>query len=112
MRRVVEDPATYVYQLSGDLLGSPEGYAFQEDVRTRVRDGAKHVVLDLGAVTRIDSSGIGILVAVMFSVSSAGGRLVMTGLPPRVKNALGIAMLLDHIEQAETAEAALAKLRT
>lgn len=111
MSTQARDKATYVYSLTGDLLGSHEGYSFQEDVRSKVHSGAKNIILDLGAVTRIDSSGIGILVAIMFSVSNAGGRLVMAGLTPRVKSALGIAMLLDRIEQAETAEAALARLQ-
>jgi len=99
-----------VYTLSGNLFGSPEGYAFQEDVRRTIADGARGVVIDVAGITRIDSSGVGILVAIMWSASSARTKLVLTALPQRVEKVLSLAMLLDHIDHAPTVEAALDKL--
>jgi anti-sigma B factor antagonist len=102
------DAQTPVWRVAGALYGTPEAYAFQNEVRERIVAGARRIVLDLGAVDRIDSSGVGILVAIMFSASNAGGSMVLAAIPPRVKNVLGIAMLLDRIEQADSVGAALA----
>jgi len=100
----------WVYTVSGDLHGTGGGYEFQDDVRERVVTGARKIVVDLSSVNRIDSSGIGILVTVMWSASKAGGGLVLAGLQERVEKVLSIAMLLDHIDHADTVDAALRKL--
>lgn len=102
---------THVYRLSGSLHGSTESYAFQDEVRGRIAAGAAGIVLDLSAVERIDSSGIGILVALMFSAHKAGARFILSAVGERVRKALGLALLLDHIEQAESVDAALGRLR-
>ena len=104
------DEVTWIYTVSGNLYGSTGGYGFQDAVRDRVATGARKIVVDLSSVDRIDSTGIGILVTIMWSASQAGGRLVMTALPQRVERVLSLAMLLDHIDRAETVEEALTKL--
>jgi anti-anti-sigma factor len=63
-----------VYELSGHLFGHPDGYAFLEEVRKKIREGASRVVVDMSAVDRIDSSGIGVLAAIVTSVGNAGGK--------------------------------------
>jgi anti-sigma B factor antagonist len=110
VRREEPDPRTAVYALSGDLFGSPEGYAFQDEVRKRVSGGGRRVVLEMAGVEKIDSSGVGILVALMWSASNAGAGLVLAALPQRVEKVLSIAMLLQHIDHADSVEAARARL--
>lgn len=104
------DGQTWLYRMVGDLFGSPQGYAFQEDVRQKVAAGARRIVLDLAQVRRIDSCGVGILVTVMWSASHAGGALALASLPPHVERVLGLALLLDRITNAATVPEALAKL--
>jgi anti-sigma B factor antagonist len=104
------DPSTRIYRLSGHLYGTTEGYAFQDQVRQTIADGPKKIVLDLGAVERIDSSGIGILAALMFSAYKAGGAFVLASLPPRIRDLLDMVMLLERMEHADSVEAALARL--
>lgn len=104
------DDLTWVYTVSGHLYGLSGGYAFQDDVRQRVADGARRIVVDLSSVESIDSSGVGILMTIMFSTSHAGGGVVMAGLSEKIEHVLSIAMLLEHIDHAETTEEALAKL--
>jgi anti-sigma B factor antagonist len=109
-RGEARDELTWVYTLSGNLFGSPEGYGFQEEVRQRIVSGARRVVIDLAAVDRIDSSGVGILVATMWSASQAGAGLVLAALSPKVEKVLSIAMLLDHIDHAGSVDEALTTL--
>ena len=59
----------------------------------------------------LDSAGIGILASVMWSASQAGGGMVLASLPATVEKLLGIVMLLDRIDHADSRESALAKLR-
>jgi anti-anti-sigma factor len=101
------DERTCIYRLAGNLFGSSEGYAFQEDVRKKMAGGARRVVLDLARVDRIDSSGVGILVAVMWSASNSGGALVLACVPDVVERVLGITMLLPHVSRVDSVEDAV-----
>jgi anti-anti-sigma factor len=107
---IQRDDHTWIYTASGHLYGLNDGYKFQDDVRDRVAAGARKVVVDLSAVDRIDSSGIGILVTIMWSASNAGGGLILAALPERIEHLLSMAMLLDHIDHADTVDEAVAKL--
>jgi anti-sigma B factor antagonist len=104
------DDNTRIYSLSGALFASDDAYAFQQQVRDEIAGGAHKIVIDLSSVEKIDSSGIGILVALMWSASRAGGALVLAAIPSRVEKILEIAKLLDHIDHAESEAAALAML--
>jgi anti-anti-sigma factor len=110
VRAEARDDQTRVYTLSGSLFGSSEGYGFQEEVRQQIAAGVKKIVVDLSAVEKIDSSGIGILVATMWSASQGGAGLALAALSAKVEKVLSIAMLLDHIVHADTVDDAIAKL--
>lgn len=99
-----------VYVLKGALVGSTHSYEVQEEVRRAIVGGARRLVLDLEGVTKIDSAGVGILASLMWSASQAGAGLVIAALPPTVEKILGIAMLLDRIDHADSRDAAIAKL--
>jgi anti-anti-sigma factor len=99
-----------VYTLSGYLYGNVKSYELQENVRATIADGKNRIVVDLAAVEKIDSAGVGILASLMWSASQSGGGLVMVGVPPTVEKILGIAMLLDRIDHADTCDAAIVML--
>jgi anti-sigma B factor antagonist len=102
--------AARVYRLSGWLYGTTGGYAFQEEIRQAVADGGRRFVVDLSGVQRIDSCGIGILAASIFSAQRAGGGIVLASLPEQVRRVLGVTMFLDHVAHADTLDDALAKV--
>jgi anti-anti-sigma factor len=105
------DGGIEVFTLEGDLFGSTGAYDFQENVRAKLTLGTRGVVIDLEKVTRIDSTGIGVLVALMWSASSSAAGLVLASLPGRVEKILEIAMLLDHIDHADSVDEAVRKLQ-
>ena len=99
-----------IYSLSGNLHGTPEGYAFQDDVRNRFSAGTRKIVIDLAEVDRIDSCGIGILAAIAMSSQSSGGGLVLASLPERIEQVLGVTHFLQFVEHAASVTEALEKL--
>ncbi|MFA5884688.1 MAG: STAS domain-containing protein [Acidimicrobiia bacterium] len=62
-----------------DLASSPE---FREAIHGLVDDGVRRLVIDLDAVSFIDSSGLGVLVGALKRVQEQGedGGLVLRGL--------------------------------
>ena len=72
--------------------------AFRDAIRDLVSKGNKKVLLNLGEVSYIDSSGIGELVSGFTTVTNSGGQLKLVGLSKRVKDLLQITKLYTVFE--------------
>jgi anti-anti-sigma factor len=64
--------------------------AFFSEVRQSVEGGARKVVIDLGAVTYLDSASIGCLMDVHRLLQEKGGALRLSGLQPRVETMISM----------------------
>jgi anti-anti-sigma factor len=64
--------------------------SFFSEVRQRVDDGARKMVIDLGAVTYLDSASIGCLMDVHRLLQEKGGALRLSGLQPRVETMISM----------------------
>ena len=87
-----------VLVLKGDLkLG--DGQALLKDkVQSLLHQGRKHVLIDLGGVSYIDSSGLGELATAFTSAAKAGGSIKLLNLTKRVRDLLAITKLLTVFE--------------
>jgi anti-sigma B factor antagonist len=65
----------------------------RELIREQLSKGNKHVLLNLGDVGYIDSSGIGELVSAYTAVSNQGGSLKLLNLTKKVQDLLQITKL-------------------
>ena len=82
-----------VIDVSGRITHGEASSVIRDAVRDLTTKGNKKVLLNLGDVSYIDSSGIGELVAGYTSVANAGGTLKLLGLTKRVKDLLQITKL-------------------
>jgi anti-sigma B factor antagonist len=71
---------------------------FRDNIRDMVMKGNKKLLLNLGEVTYIDSSGIGELVSGFTTVANQGGTLKLLNLSKRVKDLLQITKLYTVFE--------------
>ncbi len=67
----------WVYQLEGNFVGSHECYEFLDDARDKIRIDAPHVVLLMSGVKVINSTGIGIIAALLTSAGENNGILFL-----------------------------------
>ena len=67
--------------------------AFFEEVRGILEEGSRHLVLDLSAVSYIDSSGLAVLIEGMQNVEAYGGKFVLAGLQEKVRPIFEMARL-------------------
>ena len=101
-----------ILDLSGRItLG--EGSVQQRDAtRDLLSKGSKHILLNLGDVNYIDSSGIGELVSAYTTVRNQGGELKLLNLTKKVHDLLQITKLytvFDVKDDEATAIASFAK---
>ena len=77
-------------------------------VRELLQAGKKDILLNLGGVSYVDSSGIGELVSSFTTVSNQGGQLKLLSLTKKLKELLAITKLLTVFDSYEKEEDALA----
>lgn len=82
--------------------------ALRDAVHGAVDAGAQNILINLGEVTTIDSSGIGELVAAYTTVTNRGGNLKLLNLPPKVQDILQITQLYTVFDVYDTEEEAVA----
>ena len=80
---------------------------FRDSLRDLVSRGHKKLLLNLGDVSYIDSSGIGELVSGFTTVTNNGGRLKLVNLTKRVKDLLQITKLYTVFEVFDDEAAAV-----
>lgn len=82
--------------------------ALREAVMAALNAGNVNILINLGGVSTIDSSGIGELVSAYTTVTNRGGKLKLCNLPSKVSDILQITQLITVFEVFETEEEALA----
>jgi anti-sigma B factor antagonist len=82
-----------VVDVAGRITLGEGSSALRESLRDLVTKGQKKILLNLGDVTYIDSSGIGELVSGFTTVTNSGGMLKLLNLNKRVKDLLQITKL-------------------
>jgi anti-sigma B factor antagonist len=96
-----------VLVLTGQMLLDDGDLAFGKRIRDLVSRGLTKVVLDLGGVTYIDSSGVGMLVAKLKTLKEQGGDMRLLHLNRRAESLLGMLKLLVVFETFQDEAAAV-----
>ncbi len=87
-----------VVDLSGRITLGEGSSVLRDAVRDLLNRGQKKILLNLGDVTYIDSSGIGELVSGFTTVTNQGGQLKLLNLTKKVHDLLQITKLYTVFE--------------
>ncbi len=87
-----------VVDLAGRITLGEGSVTLRDTVRDLLNRGQKNILLNLGDVTYIDSSGIGELVSGFTTVTNQGGQLKLLNLTKKVHDLLQITKLYTVFE--------------
>ena len=87
-----------VMDLSGRITLGEGSTMLRDNIRDLLGRGQKKILLNLGDVTYIDSSGIGELVSGFTTVTNQGGQLKLLNLTKKVHDLLQITKLYTVFE--------------
>ena len=90
-----------VLTLVGQMLLDDGDLAFGWHVRDLISRGRVRIVVDLGGVTYIDSSGVGMMAAKLKTVRESGGDMRLLHLTSRSQRLLGMMKLMTAFETFE-----------
>ena len=82
-----------IMDLSGRITLGEGSVVLRDQIRDLLSKGEKKILLNLGDVTYIDSSGIGELVSAFTTVRNQGGELKLLNLTKKVHDLLQITKL-------------------
>jgi anti-sigma B factor antagonist len=95
-----------VVDISGHLTSFVRG-ALRNTITELLRQGRKHILLNLSGLDYLDSSGIGDLVANYLTVIKAGGEMKVVGLTPKIEEILKITQLYQVFADFQDEQSAL-----
>ena len=99
-----------ILALSGRMIRNDHFGDLTQRIRDLVRSGRRKLVLDLGAVSYMDSMCLGEIVSGLVTVRKQGGRLHLANLTERVERLMTIAGLLSAFETFESEQDAVRSL--
>jgi anti-sigma B factor antagonist len=96
-----------ILELRGKITIGEGSVQLREAVSRLLEAGRNRIILNLSAVSYVDSSGIGELVSRYTTTKNTGGKLKLLNLPKKIKDLLMITKLLTVFEIYEDEQAAL-----
>jgi anti-anti-sigma factor len=101
-----------VVRVQETKLTYPVLSSFFSAVRQRVEAGARHLLIDLGSVSYLDSASIGCLMDIHRLLQEKGGALRLSGLQPRVETMISMTGVHKIVPLHRDEEDALAGFST
>ncbi len=102
------DPDIVVLEIAGKLILGRESRQLESATDDLIREQQKKVIFDLSGVTRIDSTGVGILVMSAGQMKKSGGQLRLAGATGHIQQVLLVSSVNKLVPLHPTAAAAAA----
>lgn len=99
-----------VIEVKGSLVGGEETDELRSAIADFVEQGNKKLIIDLGKVTYLNSTAIGVLVQAHTTYSRNKGRVKLCGINNNINNIFVITKLTMVFEVAETKDEAIKAL--
>ncbi|HEY5884783.1 MAG TPA: STAS domain-containing protein [Pyrinomonadaceae bacterium] len=96
-----------ILDMNGSVRMGEGAISLRNSIRGLIDGGKKKILLNLGGVKNIDSSGIGELIANYTTISRDGGDLKLLNLTDKIQNLLVITKLLTVFDSYDNEADAL-----
>lgn len=100
--------AVTIVRLNGKLMGGPDAETFQNIIKDLVGQERKKVLVDMGKVSWVNSTGLGILISGYTTLKNAGGTLKLVGVNKRIDQIFMVTKLHTIFESFDEENSALA----
>jgi len=100
-----------VLTFKGNLMGEPDTTEVRDKIYGLLQEGFNKIVLDMGQVKWVNSSGLGTLIAAMTSVKTKGGEMRLARVTDKVESLFAITQLIKVFKTYETVDRAVASFK-
>ena len=96
-----------ILTLEGEMVGGPDATLLTEKLRELIGEDKKQIIVDMGNVNYMNSSGLGILIGGLTTVRNNGGDLKLIRLAKRLQDLIRITKMDRVFDVFETEEEAI-----
>jgi len=87
-----------ILEVSGKIMGGPDAELFNSTLKTLVHQGQARVVVDLGKVTWVNSTGLGILISGYTTLKRNDGEMKLLNVSERIESIFMVTKLHSVFE--------------
>ncbi|TVQ00773.1 MAG: anti-sigma factor antagonist [Balneolaceae bacterium] len=104
---VSEKYGCVIIELKGNVMGGPKSEDFSNLLHSLINDGKLNVVVDLGKVKFMNSSGLGLLIGGLTTMKKAGGDLRICRADNKIESLLVVTKLITVFKHFKSVEEAV-----
>jgi anti-sigma B factor antagonist len=101
-----------ILTVTGKMMGGEDSLDFHEEIKNIIQEGYKYILLDLGKVKWMNSSGIGTLMSSWGSVLQNKGILKLANVTKKIESLLVITQLIQFFETFDSIDRGVASFPT
>ncbi len=105
--KTTEKYEAVVLELKGNVMGGDDTKEFNEVLHKLIGGGKTRVVLDLGGVKFMNSSGLGMLIGGLTTMKKAEGHLKLANVTEKIESLLIITKLIKIFESFDSVDDAV-----
>lgn len=102
-----EENGVVILEPRGKIMGGPDATAMHEMLHDLVEHGKKKVVIDLGGVDWMNSTGLGILISSLTTMRNNDGDLKLANVTEKIESLLTITKLVTVFETYDSTNEAI-----
>lgn len=96
-----------VITLKGNIIGGPHAETFRNELHKLIDQDKTNVIVKLGKVKFMNSSGLGILIGALTTMKNAGGNLIICEADKKIKDLLMVTQLIKVFQHYRSLEEAV-----
>ncbi len=99
-------------EIKGNVIGGPDTQEFHKLIKEYLAEGKKNIIVNLGSVKFMNSTGLGMLIGAFTSVKNAGGKFVIAKATEKINSLLVMTKLITIFDHYESIEDAIKSFKT
>ncbi|MCP4570063.1 MAG: STAS domain-containing protein [FCB group bacterium] len=102
-----EEGSVTVIEPKGKIMGGPESTALHDLLHELIENDRKSIVVDLGKVDWMNSTGLGLLISGLTTLKKADGELKLANVTEKIQSLLTITKLVTIFKSFDTVDEAI-----
>jgi anti-sigma B factor antagonist len=108
--KTTEKYEAVIVELKGNVMGGDDTKDFNDLLHKLIDEGKTRIIIDLGDVKFMNSSGLGMLIGGLTTVKKANGHYKLANVTDKIESLLIITKLITIFEHYDSVDAALESL--
>jgi anti-sigma B factor antagonist len=105
--KIIEKYNAVIIELKGDVMGGDDTKEFNELLHKLIDEGKRNIIVDLGDVKFMNSSGLGMLISGLTTAKKSEGNLKLARVGDKIQSLLIITKLIQIFETFESVDEAV-----